>query len=157
MSGMDWSLFLIFLGACAAAGTTGAMFPPGPWYRALSKPSWTPPDWVFPLAWTYLYVALAFAGARVAPLDGAAFAMAFWAMQIALNTLWTPVFFGLQRMRAGLVIIGLLWLSVAALLASLWPLDPLAFWVLSPYILWVTIAGALNASIVMRNGTVVSA
>lgn len=127
------------------------MFPPGEWYRALDKPRWTPPNWVFPVAWTYLYVALAVAGARVAPLEGAEYAMAFWALQIALNTLWTPVFFGLQRMRAGLVVLGCLWVAVLGLLVCIWPLDTIAFWVLSPYILWVSIAGALNASVVMRN------
>lgn len=144
-------LFVIFLGACTAAGATGSMFPPDAWYRTLSKPTWTPPDWAFPVAWSYLYLALAFAGARVAPLDGAAMAMAFWALQIALNTLWTPVFFGLKRLRAALVIIVCLWLAVAGLLAALWPLDRLAFWLLSPYLIWVTIAGALNLSIVTRN------
>lgn len=154
---MDWTLFLIFLGACAAAGATGSMFPPGPWYRALAKPSWTPPDWVFPVAWSYLYLALAFAGARVALLEASAYTMAFWALQIALNTLWTPVFFGLQKLKAGMVILVLLWLSVAGLLVSLWSLDSLAFWVTAPYILWVSIAGALNASILMRNRAEASA
>ncbi len=54
MRSMDWFLFLIFFGGCAAAGSTGAMFPPDAWYRALTKPSWTPPDWVFPVTWTTL-------------------------------------------------------------------------------------------------------
>ncbi|UWQ18375.1 tryptophan-rich sensory protein TspO [Jannaschia sp. M317] len=148
---MDWILFLVFLGACGAAAATGAMFSPGAWYRGLSKPSWTPPDWVFPVVWTTLYLALAFAGARVAPLEGSAYAMAFWALQIALNTLWTPVFFGLQRMKAGLVVIVLLWLAVAGLLVSLWPLDKIAFLVVAPYLVWVTIAAALNASVLRRN------
>ena len=148
---MDWGLFLIFLGACAAAGATGSLFPPGEWYRSLSKPVWTPPDWVFPVAWTYLYCALAFAGARVAHLEGSAYAMAFWALQIALNALWSPVFFGLNRMKAALIIIVLLWGAVLGLLISLWPLDKVAFWAVFPYIVWVSIAGALNASVWMRN------
>ncbi|MGB3406854.1 MAG: TspO/MBR family protein [Jannaschia sp.] len=148
---MDWTLFLLFLGACCAAGTTGSMFPPGQWYRDLSKPVWTPPDLLFPIAWSILYLCLAFAGARVAPLEGSQYAMAFWAIQIALNTLWTPVFFGLRRMRAALVIICLLWVSVLSLLISLWPLDRAAFWAIVPYLAWVTVAGALNASVLRRN------
>ncbi|WP_371156131.1 TspO/MBR family protein [Jannaschia sp. 2305UL9-9] len=148
---MDWMLFLLFFGACCAAGTTGAMFPPGDWYRQLSKPPWTPPDIVFPIAWSILYLCLAFAAARVAPMDGAEYALAFWAVQIALNTLWTPVFFGLRGMKAALVVIGFLWLSVAGLLIMLWPLDRLAFVAILPYLLWVTIAGALNASVLRRN------
>ena len=67
---MFWILFLIFLGACFAAGTTGAIFPPGPWYRDLDKPTWTPPDWAFPVVWTTLYIFLSIAGARLALSDG---------------------------------------------------------------------------------------
>ena len=62
---MTYALFAIFLGACFAAGATGAMFPPGAWYRALNKPNWTPPDWLFPVAWTTLYLCMAAAAARV--------------------------------------------------------------------------------------------
>ena len=151
---MDWSLFAIFFGACCAAAATGSMFAPGAWYRGLDKPTWTPPDWLFPVAWTVLYISIAFAAARVAPMEGSAYVMAFWALQIALNTLWTPVFFGLQRLGAGLVIIGLLWLSVLGLLAMLWPMDTLAFWITSPYLVWVSVAAALNLSIWLRNRTV---
>jgi len=154
---VDIGLFAIFFSACAAAGATGSFFPPGPWYRTLSKPQWTPPDWVFPLAWTYLYFALAYAGARVAPMEEAGFAMAFWALQITLNTLWSPVFFGLQRLGSSLVIVGLLWGAVLGLLISLWSLDKIAFWVVSPYILWVTIATALNFAIWRRIQTETSA
>ena len=150
---MDWTLFAIFFGACCAAAATGSMFAPGAWYRGLDKPPWTPPDWLFPVAWTVLYISIAFAAARVAPMEGSAYVMAFWALQIALNTLWTPVFFGLQRLGAGLVIIGLLWLSVLGLLVMLWPMDTLAFWITSPYLLWVSVAGALNLSIWTRNRT----
>ena len=151
---MDWTLFAIFFGACCAAAATGSMFAPGAWYRGLDKPTWTPPDWLFPLAWTVLYISIAFAAARVAPMEGSAYVMAFWALQIALNTLWTPVFFGLQRLGAGLVIIGLLWLSVLGLLAMLWPMDTLAFWITAPYLVWVSVAAALNLSIWTRNRTV---
>ena len=63
---MDWPVFLVYLLACFGAGATGGLFPPGGWYRALDKPGFTPPDWVFPLTWTYLYVAAAWAASRVA-------------------------------------------------------------------------------------------
>lgn len=148
---MDITLFVIFIGACCAAAATGSMFAPGEWYRALDKPRWTPPDWLFPVAWTVLYISIAVAAARVAPMDGSEYALAFWALQIALNTLWTPVFFGLRRLGAGLVIISLLWLSVLGLLIALWPLDAIAFWITAPYLAWVTVAGALNFSVWQRN------
>ena len=148
---MDWSLFLIFLGACAAAGTTGAAFPPGPWYDKLDKPAWTPPNWLFPLAWTALYIAMAVAAARVAPLEGSAHAMAFWALQIALNALWTPVFFGLRKLKAGMAVLACLWVAVVATCLAMMSLDPVAGWLFVPYVIWVSYAGALNAAIVLRN------
>ena len=151
MTGMDWTLFPIYLGACCAAAATGAAFSPGEWYRALDKPAWTPPDWLFPIAWTLLYLALAVVAARVTPMDGADHAVAFWALQIALNTLWTPVFFGLRALGPAMIVIGALWLAVAGLLAALWPLDTLSFWLLVPYLVWVSYAGALNLSIWQRN------
>lgn len=149
--GMVWLLFSIFLLACMAAGTTGAMFPPGPWYDRLAKPSWTPPNWLFPLAWTTLYLLMAGAAARVALLPESGVALAFWALQIALNTLWTPVFFGLRKLRAGLVVLAALWLSVLATLVALWPLDTVAGVMFLPYLLWVSIAGALNFAVVRLN------
>ncbi len=148
---MDWFLFAIFLAAALAAGTTGAVFEPGAWYRALAKPRWTPPDWAFPLAWSILYVAMAVAAARVAPLEGSAYAMAFWALQIALNTLWTPIFFGLHRMRFALGVMAGLWLAVAATMIAMWPLDRIAALLFVPYLAWVTAAGALNLAVLRLN------
>lgn len=144
---MVWVLFLIFLAACFAAGSTGGLFPPGQWYRDLTKPVWTPPDWVFPVTWMVLYVCMAAAGARVAMSDGNAIAMALWSLQIALNGLWTPVFFGLQRIKLGMIVLGALWLSVAATLIALWQVDWIAGALFVPYLVWVSIAGALNATV----------
>ena len=148
---MDWMLFLTFLAACGAAGATGAMFEPGAWYDDLDKPRWTPPGFVFPLVWVTLYVAMSWAAMRVAQVDGSQQALAFWAVQIAFNTLWSPVFFGLKRMRAALGILGCLWLAVAATMVSFAQLDMLAGALFAPYLLWVTIAGALNLSVLRRN------
>ena len=144
---MDWSLFAIFLAGCGAAATTGAVFQPGEWYESLEKPSWTPPKWVFPVTWSTLYILISLAATRVAVLDGNAHAMAFYALQLALNTLWTPVFFGLRRMKAGMVVIMFLWLSVAATMLAFFSLDWIAGLLFAPYLLWVTIASALNYSV----------
>lgn len=144
---MVWLYFVIFLGACVAAGATGALFPPGDWYRQLSKPRWTPPDWLFPVAWTVLYLCMAGAGARAAMADGGQLALALWALQIALNGLWTPVFFGLRNIRGGMLVLSLLWASVAVTMLALWQVDGIAGLLFAPYLLWVTIAGALNLSV----------
>ncbi|MEJ6393081.1 TspO/MBR family protein [Gymnodinialimonas sp. 2305UL16-5] len=148
---MEWSVFILFLGACCAAAATGSMFAPGEWYRQLVKPGWTPPDWLFPIAWTLLYLASAYAATRVAVLDGAAHAMGFWALQIALNTLWTPVFFGLERIRAGAVILVFLWIAVIGSMVTFLQLDMLAGALMIPYVIWVSYAGALNLAILRLN------
>lgn len=146
-----FTLFLTYLAACGAAAATGAMFQPGEWYRGLAKPRWTPPDWLFPVAWTVLYLSMSAAAARVAMIPETGQALALWSVQIALNTLWTPVFFGLRRIGAGLVIIFLLWLAVAATMVAFWQHDAIAGALFVPYLVWVTVAGMLNRSVWYRN------
>jgi translocator protein len=150
---MDYTLFFTYLVACGAAAATGAMFMPGAWYRSLNKPVWTPPDWLFPLAWTTLYLCMSLAAMRVAQLPGTGLALALWSVQIAFNTLWTPVFFGLRRLGAGLVVLVCLWLAVMATMLAFWGHDWVAGLLFAPYLLWVTVAGALNFSVWRLNRT----
>lgn len=150
---MDFGLFFTYLAACGAAAATGALFSPGEWYKTIDKPGWTPPDWVFPVAWTTLYVCMSLAAMRVG-LSGAPSApqaLGFWAIQVTLNALWSPVFFGLRRMRAALIVVGLLWLAVAVTLVAFARIDTIAGLLFLPYLAWVTIATALNASVLRRN------
>jgi tryptophan-rich sensory protein len=148
---MDWSFFPIYLGSCAAAAMTGAWFAPDSWYRELAKPRWTPPDWVFPVVWTTVYILIAVAAARVAGKPGSAYALALWAMQMPINALWSPVFFGLRRIGQALAVIGALWVSVAACMVALWQVDMIAGLLFLPYLTWLTIAAALNYSIWRTN------
>ena len=148
---MDWTLFLTYLGACGAAAATGAMIQPGTWYHALNKPRWTPPSWVFPVAWTSLYILMSLAGMRLAQTAGSGQALALWSLQIALNTLWTPVYFGLHRIRAAMVVMACLWLAVALSTYAFFAVDVWAGLLFLPYLLWVTIAGALNFSTMRLN------
>ena len=148
---MEILLFSVFLASCFAAGATGAMFPPDAWYEGLKKPSWNPPNWLFPVAWTTLYLLMSFAATRVALNEGAGLALALFALQIALNTLWTPVFFGLKRMGAALVVVICLWFAVLATLVAFWQVDTLAGIAFIPYLVWVTVASALNATVLRLN------
>ena len=140
-------LFFIFLAACFAAGATGALFPTGEWYKRLNKPNWTPPDWLFPVAWTTLYLCMSYAAALVAQDSNGGIGLAFWALQITINTLWTPVFFGLRQIKLGFYILAGLWIAVAATTVSFFLVNPLAGWLFVPYLLWVSIAGALNFAV----------
>ncbi|WP_102226968.1 tryptophan-rich sensory protein TspO [Acidimangrovimonas sediminis] len=139
-----FTLFLTFLGAAAAAAATGVIFQPGTWYDGLEKPDWTPPRWAFPVVWTALYILMAYAAARVAIVPGAGQALAFWGLQIALNTLWTPVFFGVHRMGLGMLVLALLWLAVLATLVAFWGIDWIAGLCLVPYLAWISVAAGLN-------------
>ncbi len=148
---MDLTVFLVYFGACVAAASTGSFFPPGEWWKSLRKPWFTPPNLAFPIAWTAIYTMSAIAAARVADETGNALPMALWALQIALNTLWSPIFFGLNRPRASVVIVTALWLSVVATCLTFFPLDPIAGWLMVPYILWLTVASGLNIGVIVLN------
>jgi tryptophan-rich sensory protein len=142
---------LIFLLACAAAATTGVIFKPGEWYASLNKPRFTPPNWAFPLAWTVIYLLLAWAGYRLTLIPGSQVVLALWAAQIALNTLWTPVFFGAHQVFAAMVILVLLWLVVAVMVVMALRLDVITGLILFPYLVWLCVAAALNFSILRNN------
>jgi benzodiazapine receptor len=144
-------IFFVFLLACAAAASTGVIFKPGAWYEGLVKPSFTPPNWAFPVAWTVIYLLLAWAGYRMAMIPGSELVLALWAAQIALNTLWTPVFFGAHNLVASMVILVLLWLVVAVMLALTMRLDVITGLILFPYLVWLCVAAALNFSILRNN------
>lgn len=143
--------FLIFLLACAAAASTGIIFKPGAWYESLVKPRFTPPNWAFPVAWTIIYLLLAWAGYRLTLIPESQTVLALWAAQIALNTLWTPVFFGAHRIVAGMVIISLLWIVAATMVVLAMRLDVITGLILFPYVVWLCVAAALNFSILRNN------
>lgn len=103
------------------------------------------------LAWTTIYLLLAWAGYRLSLMPGSQEVLALWAAQIALNTLWTPVFFGAHKLLAGMVIITLLWLVVATMVVMALSLDVITGLMLFPYLVWLCVAAALNFSILRNN------
>ncbi|MGF1503286.1 MAG: TspO/MBR family protein [Paracoccaceae bacterium] len=149
----SWSLF-VFIAACFGAAMSGAFFAPGEWYENLRKPSWNPPNWVFPVVWMVLYGMIAAAGYLVwiTAEPGAAFwPMVVWGLQLVLNAAWSPLFFGLKRPDLGMVGVIALWLGVAANIAVFWPVSVIAALLLVPYLVWVTIAAALNYQVMRLN------
>ena len=137
----------VFVAACAAAAAPGLIFRPGSWYRDLAKPSWRPPDRLLGPVWLVLYVSIAVSGWLVwrrAGVDGAALALAVYAVQLVLNGLWSALFFGVRRPGWALVEIVCLWLAILATIAAFHPLDPTAAYLLVPYACWVGFAVFLN-------------
>lgn len=125
------------------------------WYAALAKPWWTPPPFVFPIAWTTLYILMAVSlwrlWERAGPSPARASAITWFLIQLALNAAWSPVFFGWHGTRTALVIIiGLLMAIVMTMIAAS-RADKPATWLLAPYLAWVAYATTLNAGVVAMN------
>ena len=133
---------------------TGIAFPPGAWYATLDKPPWTPPSWLFGPVWTALYMAMGLAAWGVWRAGSGRprrQALAAFGVQLALNALWTPVFFGLHRPGSALLVIGLLLVAIAVTIVLFGRIRRWAAALLVPYLAWVAFATALNASIWLRN------
>ncbi len=145
--------FILFLALVAAAAFFGGQWNAKDWYRTLSKPSWTPPSWLFPPVWTLLYVLIAIAGMLVwnADHENRTLLLVIWSVQLMLNALWSYIFFGRKDIGLGLAEIIVLWLLIAAFVVLAWPVNQLASILFIPYLAWVSYAAALNASIWRRN------
>jgi tryptophan-rich sensory protein len=96
----------------------GFLTAPGDWYAGLAKPSFNPPNWVFAPAWTVLYVLIAASGWRTFERDHAGWPMRLWGTQLALNFLWSPVFFAAHWIGLALVVILLMLAAVLAFIAA---------------------------------------
>ncbi|MGF7162945.1 tryptophan-rich sensory protein [Rhodoligotrophos appendicifer] len=146
----DWSLVVFFILVVTAA-SSGAFFRPGEWYTALRKPSWTPPSWVFGPVWSVLYIMIAIAGWLVWRQEPSSPAMWFWILQLGVNTLWSALFFGQRRMDLAFADIVVLWLSVLCFVIAAASVSTVAALLFVPYLIWVTIAGALNWTVWRMN------
>ena len=124
---------------------------PDGWYAALNKPPFNPPNWVFAPVWSTLYVMIGVAGWLVWQRDWRSRMMATWAAQLALNFIWTPVFFGLHAPAAALAVIVALLIVILAFIARGFSRDRAAALLFAPYAAWVAFASLLNAAIVYLN------
>ncbi len=126
-----------------------------PWYASLTKPSFTPPNFIFGPVWTLLYALMALAFWRILILPeqkGRKLAILLFLAQLALNVLWSWAFFAAHSPLLGLIDIVPQLILVAATLVLFWRLDRLAGFCLLPLLLWVSYAGALNLAIWRLNG-----
>lgn len=147
------SFAALTLGA-AAIGRAAAAGSPGLWYRALRKPPFQPPSWVFGPVWTLLYGLIATSGYRVwkaEPSKARNRALVLWGAQLALNGAWTPLFFGAKRKRAAFVDLLALLGVVAAYAETARKVDKPAAAIVLPYLGWLGFAGLLNEELIRRN------
>jgi len=147
---------IILLAICFAAAGIGSLATRPNiegWYNTLPKPSWTPPNSVFGPVWTFLYFTMAVSAWlvwRKAGLSEAAVPLAVFVLQLALNALWSWLFFGNHNPGAAMIDIVLLWLAIFMMIIAFWKVTPAAGALLLPYLAWVTFAAALNFAILQR-------
>jgi tryptophan-rich sensory protein len=142
----------VFLALALGGGLAiGYVTRPDDWYARLRKAPYNPPDWVFAPTWTILYVLIAIAGWRIFLRAPGGAAMGVWVAALALNFLWSPVFFGLHKPAAALVVVMALLGANIAFVVTSWPVDHLAALLFVPYVAWVAFAALLNAAVVRLN------
>jgi benzodiazapine receptor len=151
---IQWSKLIVSLLLPQLAGLFGAIFTARgvrEWYPLLQKPSFTPPSWLFGPVWLTLYLLMGVALYRVwvhgAHTRDGRWALAFFALQLLVNALWSYLFFGLRNPALGLAGIFLLWLLIVMTLVLFAKVDRPATLLLIPYLLWVSFAMALNYAI----------
>lgn len=143
---VGWLLVSFTAAAIGGAASISA----GPFYAQLVRPDWAPPPWVFGPVWTALYALMAIAAWRVWRVGGfraARFALILFLAQLALNALWSWLFFGWHLGGPAFADVLLLWASIVATLVAFRRIDALAGALLVPYLLWVSFAAVLNYSV----------
>jgi tryptophan-rich sensory protein len=144
---------LLFLAICFATAAIGSLFAGsewGEWYRQIEKPVFTPPGWVFGPVWTFLYLAMGIAAWivwRKRHERPVTLPLSVFAVQLALNGLWTPLFFGMRNPGIAFLDIVALWLAIAATIWWFSSVSKQAAYLLVPYLVWVSFALILNLEI----------
>ena len=125
------------------------------WYSTLNIPFFAPPNWIFGPVWTLLYFLMGVSfyliwkqGWHKKKIKTAGL---FFLAQLGLNFIWSPIFFGLRAPLLGLIVIVAMWAMIVMTMKKFHPISRLAFYLLVPYLLWVSFAALLNAAIVLLN------
>lgn len=148
-------VYAVFIAITLAVGGITALITSGSMsdYKALAKPSFAPPGWLFPIVWTILYVLMAVAAARVWLSDSsnAGKAIIFYAIQLTVNFFWPIIFFNFGAFMFAFIWLILLLVLVVFTAIEFNKADKIAANLLIPYILWLVFAGVLNFSVYMMN------
>lgn len=154
-------MLLFFLGLSFLTAFIGTRFPVDEWYASLNKPTWNPPNYLFGLVWTPLYILIAISGWLIwketnvheAGFDLAKWAFLVFALQLILNAAWSWLFFGEHRMSLALAEILCLAFVIAINIKLFYDIKPIAGLLLVPYLCWVCFASFLNYTLLKLNPT----
>lgn len=149
MRNLRLALFIVFIIGTGFA--IGMLNPPGSWYAALTKPWFNPPNWVFAPVWSVIYLLVAIAGWRTFERDRNSTAMMLWWVQMALNFLWSPIFFTAHRPDVAFAVILSLLAAILAFIALQRSEDRVSAVLFLPYAAWVSFASMLNFEIFRLN------
>ena len=121
-------------------------------FKLLKKPPLAPPEWLFPVAWTILYVLMGVASYLVLSSDGQnRDALILYGVQLVFNFFWPILFFNAEAFLLSSVWIIILWFLILATMLRFFKISKAAGWLLLPYLLWVSFATYLNVSIYLLN------
>lgn len=146
---------LFSIGLVSVAASFGALYGPGEWYAGLTKPAWNPPNWIFGPVWTTLYLLMAVAAWlvwRERQRVAVARPLALYGIQLLLNAIWTPLFFGAHQMGWALAEILVLEIFILATIVAFYLVRPVTAYMLVPYACWVGFATFLNFTLWRLNG-----
>lgn len=144
--------------ACLAIGFMGSLFTSSSiptWYASLNKPPFSPPNYLFGPVWTVLYILMGISFALIwskgLKSKRVREAVYLFGVQLLLNAIWSPVFFGMRNVLLALIIIIFMWLYILKTIVAFGKVNKLASYLLYPYIAWVSFATILNFSVWILN------
>jgi len=152
----DVSRLIISIALPLVAGSVGSYFTISSidsWYQTVNKPIFNPPDWVFGLAWTILYIlmGISFYLIWASKKKNKKSAIKFFLIQLVLNASWSIIFFGLHNPLLAFINIIALWIAIYMTIRAFAPISKTASYLLYPYLAWVSFASILNLSIILLN------
>jgi len=141
---------------CQTAGIIGSVFTAktvSTWYLTLEKPAFSPPNWLFGPVWLTLYTIMGISFFLIWTSQEKAHLryLNFFIVHLALNAVWSIIFFGYQQTFMAFIILILLWIMILFLIIGFWKVSRLAGLLLIPYLAWVSFAGLLNFQIWILN------
>ena len=128
-------------------------------FKNMNQPPLAPPAWLFPVAWTILYICMGLASFFLfitQPKTSSEktkrnVALILYVAQLILNFIWSPIFFNAQLYYLAIMILALMWIGIANIVLLAKKINKVAFWLLLPYLLWATFAAYLNVGVALLN------